>query len=268
MKRANNTKHGWNAADYERHASPQQRWAQEIIAQLALHGDERILDIGCGDGKVTAELATRVPRGCVLGIDTSEEMIAFAQTKFSPTRISNLSFTIGDAVSLKFDHDFDLVVSFSCLHWVQDQAAVLRGIRKSLTPGGRVVLQFGGKGSLASVFEAAADVEARPRWRRYFKNFDYEWTSCDVQEYRALLSDAGFTPQRVELVPKDMVHNGIDGLKGWFQTTWLPDVERVPEALQDQFAADVIQRYVEHNPLDAEGHTHVRMVQLEVEATT
>ncbi|MGZ4948788.1 MAG: SAM-dependent methyltransferase, partial [Halobacteriota archaeon] len=92
--------------------------------------------------------------------------------------------------------------------------------------------------------------------------------SCDAQEYRALLLDAGLTPQRVELVPKDMVHDGIEGLTGWFRTTWLPDVERVPEALQDEFAADVVQRYVENNPLDADGRTHVRMMQLEVEATT
>ncbi|MGZ7146678.1 MAG: class I SAM-dependent methyltransferase, partial [Halobacteriota archaeon] len=163
---------------------------------------------------------------------------------------------------------FDLVVSFSCLHWVQDQAAVLRGIRTSLKQGGRVVLQFGGKGTLASVFAATAEVEAHPRWHRYFENFDFVWTSCDAQEYRALLLDAGLTPQRVELVPKDMVHDGIEGLTGWFRATWLPDVERVPEALQDEFAADVVQRYVENNPLDADGRTHVRMMQLEVEATT
>ncbi len=268
MKHANDTKHGWNAAEYERHASSQQQGAQEIIAQLTLNGDERVLDIGCGDGTVTAVLAARMSRGRVLGIDTSEEMIAFARATFPATRVSNLSFTIGDAASLEFDHDFDLVVSFSCLHWVRDQAAVLRGIHKSLKPGGRVVLQFGGNGTLAAMFEAAADVEARPRWRRYFENFAYAWTSCDAQEYRALLSNAGFTPQRVELVPKDMVHNGVEGLKGWFRTTWLPDVERVPEALRDEFAADVVQRYVEHNPLDAEGRTHVRMIQLEVEATT
>ncbi len=267
MRHANDTKHGWNAAEYERHASSQQQWAQEIIAQLTLNGDERVLDIGCGDGTVTAVLAARVPRGRVLGIDTSEEMIAFAKAKLPPTRISNLSFTIGDAASLKFDHDFDLVVSFSCLHWVQDQAAVLRGIHESLKPGGRIVLQFGGKGTLAAMFDATADVEGCPRWRRYFKNFDYAWTSYDAQEYRTLLVNTGFTPRRVELVPKDMVHSGVEGLKGWFQTTWLPDVERVPEALQDEFAADVVQRYVERNPLDAEGRTHVRMMQLEVEAT-
>ena len=268
MKHPKNKKHGWNAADYERHSSSQRQWAQPIIAQLTLDGDERILDIGCGDGKLTAQLAARVPHGCVLGIDTSEEMIAFAEAKFRLRHVSNLSFRIGDAASLEFDHDLDLVVSFSCLHWVQDQAAVLRGIRKSLKQGGRVVLQFAGKGDEASLLDATADVVARPRWRCYFENFDYKWTACDAQDYRTLLSKAGFTPQRVELVPKDMVHGGAEGLKGWFRTTWLPYIERVPEALKDEFAADVIQRYIEHNPLDAEGRTHVRTIRLEVEATT
>ncbi|MGZ7168971.1 MAG: class I SAM-dependent methyltransferase [Halobacteriota archaeon] len=268
MKHTNNKKHGWNAADYEQHSSSQQRWAQEVIAQLTLNGDERILDIGCGDGKVTARLAACVPRGCVLGIDSSEEMIAFAQAKFPPTRIPNLSFTLGDAAALDFDHDFDLVVSFSCLHWVHDQAAVLTGIRKSLMRSGRVVLQFGGKGNAASVRDATADVVACPRWRPYFENFHYAWTFCDPQEYRALLHNARFTPQRVELVPKDMVQKGVEELKGWFRTTWLPYVERVPEALRDEFVADIVQRYVEQNPLDAEGRAHVRMIRLEIEATT
>ncbi len=268
MKRDNKTKHNWNAADYERHTSSQQLWARETISQLTLNGDERILDIGCGNGKLTAELATHVSRGCILGIDTSEEMIAYAQAKFSPTRVSNLSFTLGDASSLKFDHDFDLVVSFSCLHWVHDQAAVLRGIQKSLKPGGTVVLQFAGKGDEASLLDATAEVVTRPQWRHYFEHFDYKWMSCDAQEYRVLLYAAGFTLRRVELVPKDMAHDGVEGLRGWFRTTWRPYVERIPETLQDEFAADVVQRYVERNPLDTEGRTHVQMIRLEVEATT
>lgn len=146
-KKTDQETYNWNAAEYEQHSSSQQLWAQGMIEHLDLNGDERILDIGCGDGKVTAEIAVRLSRGCVLGIDTSAEMIEFARGKFPPTKVSNLSFRLGDATRLNFDDDFDLVVSFSCLHWARDHVAVLNGIERSLKSGGRVVLQFGGRGT-------------------------------------------------------------------------------------------------------------------------
>lgn len=267
MKKTNQETYNWNAAEYEQHSSSQQLWAQGMIESLDLNGDERILDIGCGDGKVTAELAVRVPRGCVLGIDTSSEMIEFARGRFPPARIPNLSFRLGDATRLSFDDDFDLVVSFSCLHWVRDHIAVLNGVRRSLKSGGRVVLQFGGKGNAKSVLDASADVIARSQWSPYFEGFGYVWAFCSPEEYAALLCQVGLVPQRIELVPKDMVYEGTRGLKGWMRTTWLPYIERVPETLQDKFVAEIVRRYVEQRPLDSKGQIHVQMMRLEVEAT-
>src|SRR6266702_8565508 len=78
----------WNAADYAANSAVQQTWARELIAKLKLRGDEHILDVGCGDGKVTAEIARAVPRGQVLGADSSPEMIAFAQKTFPPAKFS------------------------------------------------------------------------------------------------------------------------------------------------------------------------------------
>ena len=87
----------WNPADYAANSAVQQTWARELIARLKLRGDERILDVGCGDGKVTAEIARAVPRGFVIGIDASAEMIGFAREAFPPSKISNLKFQICDA---------------------------------------------------------------------------------------------------------------------------------------------------------------------------
>src|SRR5665647_3765125 len=78
-----NSIYNWDAAEYEKHSSQQQLWTQDVIRSQKLAGDERILDIGCGDGKVTAELAALVPKGCVLGIDLSESMVAFANRRFA-----------------------------------------------------------------------------------------------------------------------------------------------------------------------------------------
>ena len=139
----------WNPNDYQQHSSQQQKWAKEVLPRLHLKGNERILDIGCGDGKITAEVARHVPQGSVVGLDASAEMIDFADKQYST--ISNLRFEQGDAQSLAFDGQFDWVISFACLHWVIDHRPVLRGICRALRPGGRILLQFGGKGNAAEV---------------------------------------------------------------------------------------------------------------------
>jgi trans-aconitate methyltransferase len=92
----------WNAADYAANSAAQQIWARELIAQLHLRGDERILDVGCGDGKVTAELARAVPKGSVTGIDASPEMIRFARKTFPPGKQLNLEFQVMDACEINF----------------------------------------------------------------------------------------------------------------------------------------------------------------------
>src|SRR5258706_9467912 len=137
--------HQWDAADYAAHSAQQQRWARELIAKLALRGDERVLDIGSGDGKVTAELAAALPHGQVIGIDNAADMIRHASAQFGD--VPNLSFIQMDAASLALAEQFDLVFSNAALHWIYDHRPVLRGIAGALRPGGRLLAQMGGKGN-------------------------------------------------------------------------------------------------------------------------
>jgi trans-aconitate 2-methyltransferase len=108
--------HKWDPSDYEKSSSAQYRWAMDLVSQLDLNGDERVLDMGCGDGKITARLASRVPKGKVLGIDLSRDMVDFAGGRYPRKTYSNLAFQWGDANKLDFNEEFDLVVSFACLH--------------------------------------------------------------------------------------------------------------------------------------------------------
>jgi trans-aconitate 2-methyltransferase len=103
---------------------------------------ERVLDISCGDGRITAEIARRLGSGSVLGIEPSTRMIDFAKAHFADHTYPNLAFAVGDATALPFRREFDLVVSFNALHWVRDQNAALRGIREALKPTGRAFLEF------------------------------------------------------------------------------------------------------------------------------
>jgi trans-aconitate 2-methyltransferase len=92
----------WNALDYSKRSPVQQQWAQELIAKLRLNGDERVLDIGCGNGNVTAAISASVPTGSVTGIDSSPEKIRFSQEHFPHSFHKNLTFVQMDASPLEF----------------------------------------------------------------------------------------------------------------------------------------------------------------------
>jgi len=256
--------HKWDPADYQKSSSAQYDWAMAIIAGLQLNGEERILDIGCGDGRITARLAGLVPNGAVLGIDLSPEMVRFAAGKYASR--PNLSFQEGDASQLRFAGQFDLVVSFACLHWVEDHLPVLKGVRESLVPGGRFVMQCGGRGNAARILDITGEIAGSPPWREHFSGFSFPYHFYGPEEYLIWLAEAGLLPRRVELMPKDMVHQGQAGLEGIIRNTWLPYTERLPAHLRDGFVQQIAKRYLERYPLDEEGRAHVQMMRLEVEA--
>ena len=108
--------YAWNADDYAKHSSSQYEWAKALIPKLKLRGNEAVLDIGCGDGKITAALAKSLPGGCVVGVDNSKGMIALAQHTFSVDDYPNLSFQKMDARALTFQEKFDRVFSNAALH--------------------------------------------------------------------------------------------------------------------------------------------------------
>jgi trans-aconitate 2-methyltransferase len=257
----------WDAAGYEQHSSPQQQWARDVLRIIDFAGDERVLDIGCGDGKVTAELAALVPWGSVLGIDSSDAMLQFAHQRFPPSRFRNLQFRLQDATRLPYDHEFDLIVSFASLHWVHDHIVVLSGIKRGLRPHGRVVLQFGGKGNAASIIGVANEIITHERWRSYFVRFTDPWVFYNVEEYMSFLARVGLTARRVELVPKDMVHRDKEELKGWVRSVFLPYTEYLPEALREDLIEEIAVTYIGRHPPDTEGRIHEQMLRLEVEAT-
>jgi len=245
----------------------QQSWARELIAKLHLRGDEHVLDIGCGDGKVTAEIARAVPRGSVLGVDASAEMIAFAQKTFPAGKNPGLQFQVCDARRLEtLAMPFDVVFSNAALHWVDDHEAILRGVAAVLKPGGRLVVSCGGKGNAHDVFLALRPEMRLKRWREFFRQMPMPYFFYSPGDYERWLPKAGFKIQRLELAPKDAAYAGADGLATWLRTTWLPFVQRVPENLREEFIAAVTQRYLAKHPPDAEGNVHVHMVRLEIEA--
>jgi trans-aconitate methyltransferase len=276
----------WNAADYAANSVVQQTWARELIAQLQLRGDEHVLDVGCGDGKVTAEIARAVPRGSVVGVDASPQMIEFARKTFPRGKIPNLEFHVMDAREIggcdapsqssgrlksgdggvAATRLFDIVFSNAALHWVDDHRAFLRGAASVLRPGGRLLVSCGGKGNAHDVFVALRPEMRLKRWREFFRKLEKPYFFHSPDSYEKWLPRFGFKSRGVRLSSKDAVYGGRDGFAAWLRTTWLPYTQRVPENLREEFIAAVTDRYVAKHPPDADGRVHVRMMRLEIDA--
>jgi trans-aconitate methyltransferase len=256
----------WNASDYSKHSSAQQQWALDLAAQLELAGHERVLDIGSGDGKFTAYLASKVPDGYVLGIDASPSMADFAREAFPEETYPNLDFRLQDATEMSFDAEFDVVFSNAVLHWIKDHGPLIDRIRNALVPGGRFLASMGGRGNAASIFAILDELASTQTWGPFLEGFDLPWGFYGPQEYTSWLEVAGLVVNRLELVEKDMVQAGSDGLAGWIRTTWIPYVQRIPEEQQAEFISAIVDSYLESHPLDEDGNAHVVMVRLEVDA--
>jgi len=259
--------YAWNADDYAQHSSSQYEWAKELIPKLKLSGNEALLDIGCGDGKVTAALAKSLPSGCVVGIDSSEDMVTLARRTFPQDAYPNLAFQRMDARTLIFQEKFDRVFSNAALHWIIDQQSVLHGVQRSIKSGGRLLFQMGGKGNAQDILSVLNEMLREKPWKKFFSDFSFPYGFYAPEEYTAWLLEAKLKPERVELLQKDMKLPGKAGLAGWIRTTWLPYTERLPTKLRDTFIEEIVDTYFEKKPLDAAGTAHVAMVRLEVEAS-
>ena len=259
-------KYQWDANEYARHSSVQFEWALDLIEKLALRGDESLLDIGCGDGKVTAAIAARLPEGRAIGIDSSADMVALAEKKHPRTHHPNLIFSRADVREMDFHEHFDVAFSNAALHWVRNHRPVLHRVKRALKRGGRLLFQMGGAGNARDIVTVLDDLIEKDRWKEFFSEFSFPYGFHGVDEYREWLKQAGFDVIRVELLPKDMKHDGQAGLAGWIRTTWLPYLERIPPGEREVFISEIVDAYTAEFPLDNEGRTHVYMARLEVEA--
>jgi trans-aconitate methyltransferase len=232
----------WNASGYFEHSALQQRLAEASLAELVLEGSERVLDVGCGDGKITAGIAERLPRGSAVGIDPSARMIDFGRERFRATH-PNLLFEVGDATRLGYRAAFDLVVSFNALHWVQDQAAALRGIHDALVDGGRAVLQFVPSGERPSLEDVLEQTRSSPRWARYFEGYRRPYMHPVVAEYRSLADESGLRVESVDTRLESWDFGSRAGFVDFARVTFVEWTKRLPAAEVDTFIVDTLDRY-------------------------
>lgn len=183
----------WDAPVYERLSGPQEAMGRAVLERLELHGDETVLDAGCGTGRVTALLLDRLRRGRVIAVDGSPAMIQRARERFAGAQ--RVQLRLMDLVELEVDEPVDAILSTATFHWIADHERLFGRLFEVLRPGGRLVAQCGGQGNIAPVVDA---VERAARSEERFAPLRgwTPWNFAGPGETEARLCDAGFADVR------------------------------------------------------------------------
>jgi trans-aconitate methyltransferase len=187
----------WDAARYHRVSDPQRSWGLRVLERLDPQPSERILDIGCGTGRLTAEILNVAPAARVTALDRSANMLAEARRSADP----RMMFVRADATRLPFTGGFDAVFSTATFHWVADHLTLFGEIHRVLRSGGRLVSQAGGGPNLAALYSRSATLAADPAVADHFEGWQDPWTFAEVDDTRRRLERAGFAAISVWLEP-------------------------------------------------------------------
>ena len=231
----------WNAAGYEHVAGLQQAMAAEALSLLDLKGTECVLDLGCGTGKITAEIASRVPQGNVVGVDSSAEMIAFATKQFGAR--PNLRFETNDIRCLPFREEFDLVVSFNALHWIREQEKALHSIREAMKRDGLAQLRLVPDGKRKSLETVIEETRLSSGWARYFRQFHDPYLHLTLVQYRELAEANGLHVRSINTRDKAWDFKTRSAFTAFGQVTFVEWTKFLPEVEKLAFINDVLDRY-------------------------
>jgi trans-aconitate 2-methyltransferase len=234
----------WDPVAYSANSDIQFAITMRTLADCAFNGDERVLDVGCGDGRVSRQLSLRVPNGRVVGIDSSASMIRFAQANHASH--TNLSFVLKDACALEFKSEFDVVVSTFCLQWLPDKAAAFRGIRNSLGRGGTAILIMPFRNPTIAGIRKQMAREAR--WSRYFASYTDPSDNAEDRQYDEYAKQAKFTINSYRIGESPGSFGSTEGFAN-FLGALTPHLERIPaEDEKRAFMDELVARYLAADP--------------------
>jgi trans-aconitate 2-methyltransferase len=234
-----------------------------FLEHTTLKGDESLLDIGCGDGSVSASLAMSLPHGIVVGVDISSAMIEFAKSKYEQIH-KNLRFEIKDATSLEEAQKFDVVTSFAAMHWILDQKAALQNCHRSLKQNGKLWIQMP-LGIPQALSDALQMLIKQDKLKTYFTEFSPSWKFYSPAEYRDLLEDMHFKPLFMQVYVEDDLFSSRQAFEGYLKN-WFPYVRALPQEKKNEFVQELSKAYLELSPLTSEGKVKFPIKRMEVQA--
>lgn len=240
-------KHLWQAEDYHQHSSVQCNAAMQLLQCIQLNGNEQILDVGCGDGKITATIARHVPAGRVIGIDTSEEMVSFASRTFPKDHYPNLTFLCQDAQQFNFCAELDVVFSSFALQWVPDPSFFFKCANTSLKPSGHIAATIP-LGISSELEESISTIISSPDWSIYFKTFSSKWHFVTDDKYKELLTEHQFIPHQFAVITQKELFPSRESFEKYVMQ-WLSYLNPLPQHLKQFFFKQVIDKYLQINPI-------------------
>jgi trans-aconitate methyltransferase len=218
------TEDRWDARLYESKHAFVWKYGAALLEMLAPQSGERILDLGCGTGHLTAQLAAAGAN--VIGLDQSPAMIEQAKKAYP-----QLQFVPGDARDFAFAEPFDAVFSNATLHWIREAERAIACVRRALKPGGRFVAEFGGKGNVKAICAAlmnAAQAIGLTQWQ-------HSWYYPSIGEYTALLERDGLEVTYAHLFDRPTALEGEEGMRDWIAMFRCDLLNLVPSEKRDRF---------------------------------
>lgn len=240
----------WNAEVYDRIGTPMRGWAQAVIDDLQLQGDEVVLDAGCGAGKVTLDLFEKLPNGRIYALDHSSEMIEKIRAVVEERGIDRIIVMQADLSDFALPEQVNVVFSNSTLHWIHNDDGLFGSLFRATKPGGRLRAQCGGGHIFAKLMPATDAVRAREPFAEHFAGTD------DTKNYRTVdgavraMERNGWADARARVFDAPVQFPDEDAAALYLRTIILRDhVRHLPEGLQDMFVRAVVSEYVDrHGP--------------------
>lgn len=234
----------WNSAAYHRLSEPQVSWGKKVLSRLRLRGDEVVLDAGCGTGRLTAELLDALPRGRVVGIDLSQNMLGSAREHLSPQFGERVSLVACDLLHLPFSRVFDGIVSTAAFHWVLDHDRLFANLRRALVPGGWLEAQCGGGPNLVTLRNRANELAVTAKYAAFFVGFHEPWLFQDAKSAAESLRRAGFVEVETSIEAAPTIIEGAEQYGEFVcNIIFRRHLESVPsEELREEFIAELTQQ--------------------------
>jgi trans-aconitate 2-methyltransferase len=234
----------WDAATYDRISAPQQRWAAEQLDRLHLRGDEVVLDAGCGSGRVTLELAQRVPGGVVYAVDAAPSMVRHTAEALGDRGTALCQ----DLVELALPEPVDVVFSNATFHWISDHDALFAALHRNMKPGARLVAQCGGLGNIDELRRVADEVAHSEAFAPHFTDWKGPWNYATAEETAERLDRAGFRDAETWLEDKP---TELEEPRSFVATICLiRHLDLLPPERRDQFIDAVLARLPQPVVLD------------------
>jgi trans-aconitate methyltransferase len=248
-----------HVVEYQKNSNLQWEWATDSLEKFSFNSHDKILDVGSGDGKITALIAASVPQGTVVGLDISEKMVCYASSLHQK---ENLVFIQGDAINVPFNEQFDKIVSFCTLHWIVNQEQALQSIRNSLKPQGILLAVVPGK-SAHNLGPNAEKLIRSEKWAPYFPHFEKTRVYFSSEEYADLLKKVRFEVKSIKAEESVTVFHDRTAFIQWL-TPLVNFTSHLPPSFQELFLKDLSEQMLSHMTVLPDGSILMKDIKLEI----